>query len=94
MYIPAWWFILRRVGNSLDDGWRSVEASITTNSLNIGVKECGARVVRDENDASELYQVLNAISPSALNLKSYENLCTDVGYVSASEALLLLNLML
>jgi hypothetical protein len=53
-------------------GRRSLEASVTTSSLNVEVKECGARVVRDENDASELYQLLKTISPRGLDLPSYD----------------------
>ncbi|XP_059429876.1 TMV resistance protein N-like [Corylus avellana] len=83
VYIPASWFIRRSVGNI----WRSVEASITTGSLNVEVKECGARVVRDQSDASELYQVLNTISPHALGLKSYENLFSLFDTISPSMAL-------
>ncbi|KAE8037648.1 hypothetical protein FH972_010221 [Carpinus fangiana] len=68
--IPAWWF-LQRI--TFLGGWRSLEASVTTSSLNVEVKECGARVVRDKHDAFELYQVLNTISPRDLDLQSYEN---------------------
>jgi hypothetical protein len=71
VYIPYWWF--------WTSGGGSLEASITTSSLNVEVKECGARVVRDERDASELYLLLNTISPYGLCLKSYEHLlsCLD-----------------
>jgi hypothetical protein len=48
VYIPANRFIRRR--REVVE-WRSLEASITTGSLNVEVKECGARVVRDEHDA-------------------------------------------
>jgi hypothetical protein len=63
-YIPATWFT-RRATNALDGEWSNLKASITTGSLNVEVKECGARVVR-EHDASEFYQFLNSISPSGL----------------------------
>ncbi|XP_062171839.1 disease resistance protein RUN1-like isoform X2 [Alnus glutinosa] len=65
VYIPAWWFWR----NGLAGRWSNLEASITTSSLNVEVKECRARVVH-EHDASEFYQVLNSISPSGLDLKS------------------------
>jgi hypothetical protein len=69
VYIPAEWF-WKRASNSLG-GWRNLtKASITTGSLNVEVKECGARVVR-QHDASEFYQVLNSISPHGLDLQSY-----------------------
>jgi hypothetical protein len=63
VYIPAIWFRRKARINGLDGGWSNLEASITTDCLNVEVKECGARVVR-EHDASEFYQVLNSISPS------------------------------
>ncbi|KAE8009664.1 hypothetical protein FH972_006088 [Carpinus fangiana] len=61
VYIPFRWFWPR---------YGFVEASITTGSLNVEVKECGARVVCDD---SELYQLLKTISPRALDLRKYEN---------------------
>jgi hypothetical protein len=70
VYIPAAWFWSR--GNSLG-GWSYLKASITAGSLNVEVKKCGARVVR-QHDASEFYQVLNSISANGLNLESCENL--------------------
>jgi hypothetical protein len=73
VYIPAKWFTRRRVGKSLG-GWSNLKASITTGSLNVEIKECGARLLRDEHDASEFYQVLNTISPNGLDLESYEDL--------------------
>jgi Leucine-rich repeat (LRR) protein len=69
--IPAIWF-WRRAWNRVDGRWRklrNLEASITTGSLNVEVKECGARVFH-EHDGSEFYQVLNSISPSGLDLES------------------------
>jgi hypothetical protein len=74
VYISAMWFFLRRAMNSLGGAWSNLEASITTGSLNVEVKECGARVVRDQHDASQFYQVLNSISPRGLDLEIYENL--------------------
>jgi hypothetical protein len=65
VYIPALWFRM----NGLDGGWSNLEASITTGSLNVEVKECEARVVH-RHDASEFYQVLNSISPSGFDFKS------------------------
>ncbi|KAE8009666.1 hypothetical protein FH972_006090 [Carpinus fangiana] len=64
VYIPTEWF-RRRARNSLG-GWGNLEASITTGSLNVEVKVCGARVVLEQSDASELYQVLNSICPHEL----------------------------
>ncbi|KAE8037435.1 hypothetical protein FH972_010022 [Carpinus fangiana] len=61
VYIPSSWFNGRGAG--------SVETSVTTSSLNVEVKECGARVVRD---ASELDQLLKTISPRGLDLPSYD----------------------
>jgi hypothetical protein len=58
VYIPGRWFKWYSLDRS-----GSVEASITTGSLNVEVKECGARVVYDENDARGLCSCL----------KSYEN---------------------
>jgi hypothetical protein len=75
-YIPTRWFFERRERNSLGGGcteWSNLEASITTGSLNVEVKECGARVVRDQHDASQFYQLLNSISPRG-DLESYENI--------------------
>ncbi|KAB8915425.1 hypothetical protein FH972_026808 [Carpinus fangiana] len=79
VYIPFLWFIRGSVVNRFLGGRRSVEASITTGSRNVEVKECGARLLRDENDASELYQLLNTISQPALGFESYGNLlsCLD-----------------
>jgi hypothetical protein len=77
VYIPARWFFKRRARNIFSGEcteWRNLEASITTGSLNVEVKECGAHIVRDQHDASQFYQVLNIISPSSLGLKGYENL--------------------
>ena len=71
VYIPIWWFVRRDVGDIILGGCKSIEASITTGSLNVEVKEFGARLVRDD---SELYQVLNTISPCALGSKGYGNL--------------------
>jgi hypothetical protein len=68
-YIPGTWFIQRGVSDIFNDeriDWSNLEASITTSSLNVEVKECRARVVR-EHDASEFDQVLNSISPSGLD---------------------------
>ncbi|XP_059429710.1 disease resistance protein RPV1-like [Corylus avellana] len=48
-----------------------LKVSITTGSLNVEVKECGARLLRDN---FELFQVLNTISPRALGCESYEKL--------------------
>ncbi|XP_062171852.1 TMV resistance protein N-like [Alnus glutinosa] len=59
--------------------WSNLEASITTSSLNVEVKECRARVVR-EHDASEFDQVLNSISPSGLDLKSGRKPFLDFTY--------------
>jgi hypothetical protein len=70
VYLRASWF--------KTSGGGSLKVSITTSSLNAEVKECGARVVRDEHDASELYQLLNTISPRGLCLKSYEKLLSVV----------------
>ncbi|XP_062170945.1 disease resistance protein RPV1-like [Alnus glutinosa] len=64
VYIPARWF-----RNRFDGGWSNLEASITTSSLNVEVKECRARVVH-EHDTSKFYQVLNRISPSGLDSES------------------------
>ncbi|KAE8037440.1 hypothetical protein FH972_010025 [Carpinus fangiana] len=63
--------IQRFFSNRYLGGMRSLGTSITTGSLNVEVKECGARVVRDQNDA---YQVLNTISPRGLDLQSFENI--------------------
>jgi hypothetical protein len=65
VYISAWWF----EWNGLDGGSSNVKASITTGSLNVEVKECGARVVY-KHDASEFNQFRNSISPSGLDLES------------------------
>jgi hypothetical protein len=62
VYIPARWLWLCF-------RFRNFKASITTSSLNVEIKECRARVVR-EHDDSEFDQVLNSISPSGLDLKS------------------------
>jgi Leucine-rich repeat (LRR) protein len=72
VYIPARWFFERRARNIFGGEcieWSNLEASITTGSLNVEVKECGAHVVR-EHDASAFYQVLNSISPNGLDLES------------------------
>jgi hypothetical protein len=75
-------------------GWRSLGTSITTGSLNVEVKECGARVVRDENDFSELYQLLNTISPRGWDLQSYENIFYRQPFSKSPALLLLINLKL
>jgi hypothetical protein len=54
-------------------GWNNLKASITTGSLDVEVEECGVRVVC-QHDASELYQVLNSISPSGLDLRTCQKL--------------------
>ncbi|XP_059428994.1 TMV resistance protein N-like [Corylus avellana] len=75
VYIPFSWF----EPISFFTRFRSLKASITTDSLNVEVKECGARLVRYKNDASELYQVLNTISPRALGFEDFSRLCKSFG---------------
>ncbi|KAE8125040.1 hypothetical protein FH972_019877 [Carpinus fangiana] len=55
-------------------GRTSLGTSITRGSLHVEVKECGARVVRYNHDFSELYQVLNTISPRGWDLQSFEDI--------------------
>jgi hypothetical protein len=76
VYITARWFRerswKRHLDGRLSKRWNGqcsyLEASITTSSLNVEVKECRAHVVH-EHDASEFDQVLNSISPSGLDLE-------------------------
>ncbi|XP_059428990.1 TMV resistance protein N-like [Corylus avellana] len=83
VYIPANWFLGRRVGNSFVCGWNNLKASITTACLNVEVKEFGARVVRDQSDYSEFCQVVNTISPHGLDFKSTRKSSFDLvnGYL-------------
>jgi hypothetical protein len=61
VYIPNPWFSTYAFTSSLSN----LEASITTSSLNVEVKECRARLVRA---ALEFGEVLKSIYPSGLGL--------------------------
>jgi hypothetical protein len=76
VYIKASWFLERTWIPHFENGrLRSLEASITTGSQNVEVKECRARVVHDD---LEFYQVLNNISPGGLDLKNGWKSLSDV----------------
>ncbi|KAG7969810.1 hypothetical protein I3843_07G050500 [Carya illinoinensis] len=74
VYVPAKWF-LEQLNNL--DGWSYIRASIKTNSSNVKVKECGARLLCQQLN-SKIYNTFVS-HDLKLEIRHHLSCCLDMG---------------